>query len=134
MPSPDLPVLFNGKPLVPGVVMHSMAMAPAGYVVEVFRGEVRMTSKWFDLKPGMMVELEILQDGTINVEYDGPVRAPAPGSHQPRRLYRNRKHTNGWSPGSRKESGAILWPCPSWRQIKSLNKELEHTKGVAQKE
>ncbi len=75
---PELRVLFNGQPLTPGVVIHSLAMVPAGYLVEVFRGEVRITSKWFDLKPGMMAELEVMKDGALNFEYDGPIRSPLP--------------------------------------------------------
>jgi|SRR5271157_3836545 len=34
--------------------------------------------KWFDLKPGMSVELGILDDGELNIEYDGPIQALMP--------------------------------------------------------
>ena len=78
MPYPDLRVFLNGEPLVPGVVIHSKESVAGGYLVEVFRNDGRITTKWFDLKPGMMVELEVLKDGTIEFQYDGPVRSPSP--------------------------------------------------------
>ena len=40
------------------------------------RATSKSPSEHFYLKPGMMVELEVLNDGELNYVYDGPMPAP----------------------------------------------------------
>ena len=78
MPHPEFRVFLNGHLLVPDVVLHSREKVSGGYLVDVYRGDIRVTRKWFDLKPGMMVEMEVLKDGSLEFQHDGPVRSPSP--------------------------------------------------------
>ena len=83
--NPDLHVMVNGKRLLPGVGIHSLSSQPAGYAVEVFKGDVMIAHEFFDLEPGMMVELGVLKDGRIIYGYDGPMLlAVARGKARPR--------------------------------------------------
>ncbi len=107
-----------------------------------------------DLKPGMSIELEILDDGKIKYAYDGPLRAPPPRRLGPesRPLKPKRKSQSGQPEtpeildaplGSEAHERLVARIAQGIRndpqamslleQIKSLNKELEHTKGIARK-
>jgi serine/threonine protein kinase len=80
--NPELRVLLNDKVLDPGRVTNILSKTltgySIGYAVEVFKGDEKIAHEFFNLKPGMMVELRVLNDGKILYEYDGPIR-PAPG-------------------------------------------------------
>ncbi len=77
MPHPEFRVFLNGHRLVPDVRMQTKEKVSGGYLVDVYREDTRITRKWFDLDPGMMVELEVLKDGSLEFQYEGPVRSPA---------------------------------------------------------
>ncbi len=82
--NPELRVLVNDKVLPPGVVTHILAETlnhhSIGYAVDVFKGDAKLGHEFFNLKPGMMVELTVLNDGKILHLSDGP-RRPVPGGY-----------------------------------------------------
>ncbi len=75
----ELRVLVDHR-LLPGPGTQYLFKEPSGCRIEVFKGDMTtaVDRKWFDLKPGMSVELGILDDGELNIEYDGPIQALMP--------------------------------------------------------
>jgi len=89
--NPELRVLVNGNLRLTAVDTYNVFMQPSGCLVEVLKGDVRVNRKWFDLKPGMMVGLEVLNDaqlalvavgGADHIKYDGPIHLPLTRSDQ----------------------------------------------------
>jgi len=79
--NPNLRVMLNDKLLPPGIVTHFLTKQRpdyASYAVEVYEGDVMIAQECFNLKPGMMVELSVLEDGKIIYGYDGPIRPLLP--------------------------------------------------------
>ncbi len=70
----DLRVLVNDKLLFPGIGTHRLSMQPAGYVLDVSNGTMKIAHEFFMLKAGMMVELEVLDNGRISYSNEGPIR------------------------------------------------------------
>jgi len=75
--NPELSVTVNDQPLPRGTY-HYLFKEPAGYVVKVFKDNAEAATEFMYLKPGMSIELDILDDGKIQYKYDGPIRAPVP--------------------------------------------------------
>jgi serine/threonine protein kinase len=75
--NPELRVVVDHR-LLPGVGIQYLFRDPSGCLVEVFKGELTTARKWIDLAPGMSAELEVTDDGELNMEYDGPIRSPLP--------------------------------------------------------
>ena len=72
--NPDLRVVLNDELLVPGILTHDLTRRSGGYAIDVFKGDIRLTHEFFNLKPGMMVEMTVLPDGKLVYGYDGPIR------------------------------------------------------------
>jgi serine/threonine protein kinase len=110
--NPDLRVVLNGNLLLPGVVSHDLPRRSEGYAVDVFKDGIKLSSEFFNLKPGMMVELTVLNDGTLIYGYDGP--SPAALSDSPKK-----KTSFDWrrlGPDGRPIEGSSGWqwqPSPS---------------------
>ena len=122
-----------------------------GYTVDVFKSDVKIAHEHFYLKPGMLVELEVVNDGELKYVYDGPM--PAQRTEEPESIPDTRRLGPDGRPIGNKTQEA---PMPALgseaherlvariaqgirsdpqamsllEQIKSLNKELEHTKAV----
>ena len=124
--NPDLRVMLNDKLLPPGIVTHFLTKHRAGYSVEVYTGDVVIAHEFFNLKPGMMVELYVLEDGKILYGYDGPIGSAR--TWQPDR--KSNEHellVNRIAQGIRSDPQAMSL----LEQIKSVTEEIGHIKRIA---
>ncbi len=76
--SPDLLIMVNDMLLPPGVVTHLRSNRAGGYTVAVFNENRMIAHEFFNLKPGMMVELEVLKNGGIVYRNNGPIHPVLP--------------------------------------------------------
>jgi hypothetical protein len=137
--NPDFHVLVNGNLRLTALDTYSIFTRPSGCVVDVFRGDVKTAHEFFMLKPGMMVELDVLKDGRLVYGYDGPIRSARRRSDQaenpglPKSLEDPKKHwllVERIAQGIRSDAQAMSLLA----QIKSTTEKLEHTKSVGRGE
>ncbi len=137
--NPDLRVAVNDKLLWP-VGTHLLTTQATGYEVDVFNGTMKIAHESFILKPGMMVELEVLKDGKIKYGHDGPIVPLLPGDKpgsvrirtgwqwQPdRESDEHQLLVNRIALGIRSDPKAMSL----LEQIKSVTEEIAFTKKVA---
>jgi len=137
--NPDLRVAVNDELLWP-IGTYLLTTQAKGYAVDVFRGDVKIDHESFILKPGMMVELEVLKDGRIKYGYDGPIVPLLPGDKPGSVLIRPRLQ---WQPDRESDEHQLLVnrialeirsdpkAMSLLEQIKSVTEEIAFTKKVA---